>query len=668
MTSKKNTPVNLIIWDKDSKYDIPESTVINSEEEFEKTKWSDFDVVYILAELGWKSRTEFYGFKVAKILRLKNKLTCPIVFCSFLSELQLYNFPESKILRRPGHYFLRLPEEEPQFEEYTGIDEDLLEDINRDLFDKQEFIKNRIHDIKDILVEVESNGGMDVVDILKVELSSVKEVFCKSVSSAKWEEVENELIGKVKSVLDKDGFQPNNLFGAFNSEDIIQFIPKVEDEITPEWPHRRWQVLFIDDKENIRNQVVSFFYECNILCKPAGNAQEAFKILKEDSEKNNLISVIIADYRLYENGDSKSDKWQGLQGPQILKHIHYHPDFKKHYAYAILTLKRNAIKRHISRLQKFHIHWFNKADVLADSNHGFNLFCDRIIEIGSDAFFRKYNTPDAAVWTNGSDRVKPGLSFYYRLHVESFDYEEAEKEIVTVVLAEIENIKKNISLNDNYEYQCSLNYESSISNEVELLKKFRKNILIPRRIIWYLLNEKLKNADEIFEIFDNIKKDDDVNDSEEKKIARKKALYNIRLGISIKLIEWIKDPIKVYNPGMLSEEKSFIENQTGNFTEKRSFITVDNDYIILQNFFDSLPEVLLKGKINITFNKLINNTNNVDTDEIKDCIAIIDSKIKVNERIKEEMRNELRFFYSSKDLYNKINNQNIKEILKKVKF
>lgn len=122
MTSKIQTPKKLT-WDKDSKFDIPESTVVNSEEKFVKTKWSDFDIIFILAELGWRgrSRTEFYGFELAKVLRLENKLTCPIVFCSFLSEAQLNNIPESKILRRPGHYFVRLPDEKPQLENMWGL-------------------------------------------------------------------------------------------------------------------------------------------------------------------------------------------------------------------------------------------------------------------------------------------------------------------------------------------------------------------------------------------------------------------------------------------------------------------------------------------------------------------------------------------------------------------
>lgn len=666
MTSKNQTPKSLIIWDKDSKFDIPESTVVNSEEKFEKTKWSDFDVIFILAELGWRSRTEFYGFTVAKILRLEKKLTCPIIFCSFMENFNRKDFPDSKILGRPGHYFLRLPDQKPQFEKYLGIDEDMLEDINGNLFDKKQFIQDTVHDINAELVKTARKNPDDVEGVLIEKLISVKEIVISETSQNTWNEIEKELTQNVREVIGKKDFSAEKLINAISSDEIIKYIPDEDDNIPRNWTKKRWRVMFIDDEEQTQKQLKELFEKREIECETAGNANKAFEILKKDAENDNSIAVIISDYRLYENGDSESGKWQDLQGPQLLKHIHYHPDFKKHYAYAVLTAKRNAIKRHISKPEKFHIHWFNKADVLADGNHGFNLFCSRLIEIGNEAFFRKYETPDSAIWTHGNDRVKPGLSFYYRLHVESFDYEEAEKKMVAVVLTEIENIKNNKPLNDNYEYQCSLNYESSNGNEVELLKKFRKNILIPRRIIWYFLNEKLKNADEIFEIFDSRKQED--YDSEKKKLARKKALYNTQLGISIKLIEWIDDLKKVYNSGMLTEETSFIKNQRKNFSKKRSFITIDNDYIILKDFFDSLPEVLLKKQVLITFNKLINQSKVVDAKEVEECITIIEDKLKKYDSLKVEFTKEMRLFYSNGELYNKLNNENFRKILKKLNF
>jgi len=489
MTSKKQPPKSLIIWDKDSKYDIPESEVIKSEEEFEKIQKFDFDVIFILAELSWRSRTEFYGFTVAKILRLENKLTCPIVFCSFLSETQLYNFPESKILRRPGHYFVRLPDEKPQFENYIGIDEDMVEDINGNLFDNHQSIRDIVHNIPSILIKTVKTGGdrvfENVLSVLEIQLTPIKEILLRIKPDIDFLKIENSIKKEVKEIIDKKDFKAENLYDFIDSSVFTKLIPKDENEDNPVWIKRRWQVLFIDDELETRNTVVELFRIKEIFCHPADSAQDAFEILKKDSQNANLISVIISDYRLYLNGDSNFDLWQDLQGPQILKQIHYNPDFKKHYAYVILTQKSSKIRNQISKSHKFYILYFNKKDVLADVNHGFNIFCQRIIEIGSEAFLRKFDTPDSAVWTHGSDRVKPGLSFYYRLHVESFDYEQAEKDIITVSLAEIENIKKNISLNANYEYQCSLILESSYRNENELLKKFRKNILIPRRINWY---------------------------------------------------------------------------------------------------------------------------------------------------------------------------------------
>lgn len=650
MTTKEHKAKSLIVWDKGSKFEIPgkDFLLINSENELRKIRWQEIDVVYILAELGsgWRIRTEFYGFAVAKKLRLDNKLRCPIVFCSFLSKLQLYNFPESTILRRPGHYFLRLPEEKPQFERYLGIDEDMLEDINGDLFDKQEFIQNRIHDIKDILVEKASNDRIDVLDILKVELIPVKEVFCKSISAKKWDNVENELIDKVKSVLDKDGFQPYNLFCAFNSEDITRFFPKDEHVTSPEWPHRRWQVLFIDDKENIRNQVKALFAERNIACISAKNADEAFDKLKEDAENDNLISVVISDYRLYENGDSESDTWQELQGPQILKHIHYHPDFKKHYAYAILTAKRNALKRHISKPEKFHIHWFNKSDVLADGNHGFNLFFSRIIEIGSEAFFRKFSTPQTNVWIEGIEkRVFPNLTYFYRLHLESFDYHESENEINRIANSNIEYLISEKKLKDSFNFQGALILKSSHSNERELITNFRKNILIPRRIFYVLACDLNYSIIDIIGFFG-------------KNEGQITSIFNTSLGISLTDLDNAKNPNIIFYPGLLNEETQFIKSFKN---EEVKIESKQRDYNLLYEFFDDMSYEFNLNSIKSLVEKFEKNLS-VTLSEIEKCVNELVFQTGKNPAYKEKFKNKMGRFFKHPDCYSMLSDTLKKQI------
>jgi len=542
MTSKKQSSKSLVIWDKESKLEIPGSTFIKSEEEFEKTKWSDFDVVYILAELGWKSRTEFYGFKVAKKLRLEKKLTCPIVFCSFLSETQLYYFSEYKILRRPGHYFVRLPVEKLE-EKYEGIDEDLLEDINGDLFDTQQFIREIVHNIPDALIKVietEGNNNLDnILSVLKNRLEPIKKLFSSKGLSDKFAIIKNKIYKKTKETINQPGFECNLI----DSNDFLELIPQEEHEDITDWVKKRWQVLFIDDEKLTGEKMARFFKKREITCHTAVSATEAFEELQKDAKDKTLISVIISDYRLYENGDSdsSSNKWQKMQGLQILKHIYDEPEFKNHYAYVMFTQKGSVIKTQITKHQKFQMLWFNKRDVLGGGDHSFNIFCNRIIEIGDKAYDRMHSIPLAKVWTVGSNRVQPGLDFYYRLHTDT-DYEKEEKEINETVLTEIQFIleckKRKEKLKDHYDFQCNLSYDKE--DQVELLKKFRTNILIPRRIFWLLLLCHKKDENDIIDIFNKAE-------------SQKASIFNTTLGLS-----GFKNK-KIAMSSMLYEEKKLYE-------------------------------------------------------------------------------------------------------------
>ena len=539
MTSKNQTPKSLIIWDKDSKFDITESTVVNSEQKFEKTKWSDFDVIFILAELGWRSRTEFYGFTVAKILRLEKKLTCPIIFCSFMENFNRKEFPDSKILGRPGHYFLRLPDQKPQFEKYLRIDEDLLEDINGDLFDTQQFIRNIVHDIPGALRKridkKEIKNPEKVFIVLKNLLKPIRELFSAKGLSRNFDSIEKKICTTIENTINQSGFEYNLI----DSNDFLQLITPDEHEDIKDWVERKWQVLFIDDEKLTGEKMARFFKERKITCHTAVSATNAFEILKEDAKDRTLISVIISDYRLYENGDSDSDsrKWQKMQGLQILKHVYYESDFKNHYAYVMFTQKGSVIKTQITKQQKFQILWFNKRDVLGGGDHSFNIFCNRIIEIGDKAYDRMHPIPRSKVWKTGSTRVKPGLDFYYRLHKDN-DYEKEEIEINKTVLSEIEFILNSNRLKYDYYFQCELKY--NLQDQAELLKKFRTNILIPRRIFWLLFHCYEKDENDIIEIFNKAE-------------SQKTSIFNTSLGLS-----GFKNK-KIAMSSMLYEEKKFCE-------------------------------------------------------------------------------------------------------------
>ena len=531
MRKKEHIAKSLIIWDEDSKFELSGegSSVIMSENDFEKTThitFRDFSVIFILVELGWKSRTEFYGFTVAKILRLRYKLTCPIVFCSFLSEQQLYCFDDSVILRRPGHYFLRLPDDKPK-EKYDCIDQDLLEDINEALFDPKKFIGEIVHSIPEALIKVvETEGNHNpekALTVLENLLNPIKELFSSKGLNENFEAIENDLYKKLRETLKKPDFETYQLYRIIDSRNFSDSLPNNGNEDKPVWEPRTWQVLFIDDEKATCKKIKRLFETRKIKCHTADSASSAFDELKKDANGKNFISVIISDYRLFENGDSRADKWQKMQGLQILKHIYYDSDFKNYYSYVIFTQKGSIIKNEITKRQKFPMLWFNKGDVLGGGDHSFNIFCNRIIEIGEEAFNRNRPTPQTKTWTSGNSKVRPGLAFYYKLHLDSDDYQKSEDSMNAYVKSEIDYYKNSNKsepkIEGSYIFQCTLEYLGDKRNERELLEKFRTNILVPRRIFWLLLLHYKQKGDDIIKIFN-------------KQPNEKSTIFNTSLGLT----------------------------------------------------------------------------------------------------------------------------------------
>ena len=136
--------------------------------------------------------------------------------------------------------------------------------------------------------------------------------------------------------------------------------------------------------------------------------------------------------------------------------------------------------------------------------------------------------------------------------------------------------------------------------------------------------------------------------------------------------EWIKDPKKVFNPGILFEERKFIEKYTESHVEiKGSFIACQNDYSILRNFFIDIgeTEILLINSTLKAYNILFNDRQKqVDINLISKSVEEIKGKIRNNESLKIILHNSLIDFYKNPLRYENLNNQKLKEILKKSNF
>lgn len=623
---------NCIIWESSTHYSIlhlgnTSVIVIKDKLIFDQTKFSEFAIIFILAELKWegKKRTDFFGLELVKQLRTIHKVTCPIVVCSFMKEFKKHEF-----FKAPGHYLLRLPDLPLPLDQYQGIDEELLHDINIHLFDPEGAFHTLMHDLENKLENLaRTTPDKDSLIATLNETLDSKFSEAENVIEPEKRAEYHSIKERIKSELSEEiganvGYAENNrirkLIGEKYKPLLYDLLPvKLNDNQQQDFPPKRWQVLFVDDVESTCHEVKAKFAQRGINCLTACSGEETISILKEDTAKRNRIAMVISDFRLYENGD-ETGKWQAMQGYQLLKHLHANDEFP-HYAYAVLTSKKGTILDKIKQKSKFPVLWFYKSDVLSNDT-AFNLFYQRICEVASDSFMKKQNLPTAAIWGKGlKGRIEPGFNHYYKLHLESMDYEDSVIEINQQALDNIQFVKENGnegSLKDTISYQISLrmNEKTDIS---ENLQKFRESILLCRRI-YFGLNFFLRlSPSEIYRIF----KTETISKDEE---GMRKALFNTTWGISS------KDDFTHQNTyqkrfEILREEMEFLNLYKDEYQIISDPLELNDDLEFMKDFFDTLQDEFTELTEIIILAEKFRDSKVVQNDEFKKTLSKIKTKL-----------------------------------------
>ncbi len=647
---KQSPATQIVIWENNSPL-ITGACTIKNQVEFNDFDFSSAEIVYILAELKWdgKKRTGFYGFQIAKELRYKYKVLCPIIFCSFMPAFDKMKYPGAEILYTPGHYLLQLPDKPLPLENYKGIDMDTLEDINFDLLDPNNQMHNLMHD---------TNGRCpDIVQNLKTNeekkqgvrgfLSGKLEIFSQKIHPDKkrdFENIKESLFVEIDTIIDKKDFNPDMLINPLDSYRTRFYsclpVPSFED-IEINGPPKRWQVLFIDDQQYYCESVEGHFKRNNITCLTARSAEQAFGILHNDKREGNKISVIITDFRLYINGD-ESLKWQDLQGYNILKQIHADLELNSHYAFLILTYKKGTIQEQIKKRYRFPILWFNKADVLGGGNPSFNLFCQRISDVGSEAFFRKHSIPFLGGWKNaipGKVDLAFNYSHLYKFHLEDIYHDLSEYKIneLTIKYTASDEFPEGFTLQPSFK---------KFDNPIEMLNKFRSTILLYRRIFINLKYLNQKTDKQIFTFFNpkykpssqlKINKNENINSNrrdlsieeleEQQRNEYIKGLFNVNWGFQLEIEKYKQqdDLIIDHSLLLLEEEQSFLKNSGYEF---KSFELDDETEILC--FLDEISSMDLEESLKKTIIAIrtgLNHGNPVSYSEISNLFGKIHSGI-----------------------------------------
>ena len=216
---KKKTlnPINperrLFILDEETRFLIQEkesNDIISSEEEFNtlEIKSKHYIQIVIQAELNWHGHFEqdFFGFIIARELRMRHKLLCPIILMSSLPQKHFERLTKNNItyniLFGRGTGFVKIKNISDKLENIPLLTEASLTDINEMLLNLRGFIIDRLtHDMKyglskDNLNEVLNTVGAYLDSKQKTAIrwdDNLQKIYaCKN--SVEFEKIKNEFL------------------------------------------------------------------------------------------------------------------------------------------------------------------------------------------------------------------------------------------------------------------------------------------------------------------------------------------------------------------------------------------------------------------------------------------------------------------------------------------
>ncbi len=304
----------LINRDIENIFQIKSPNSVLNETDYVKTlkDHNSIKAVVILAELTWNGSkySDFYGFQIAYELRAKYKFLFPIIITSLLKQTYFENLAQNqikfKLLFGRGTAFIQIGKnmgdeinDAIQKLSLFPLSSPVLTDINEMLLNQRGFIIDKItHDLR--------------VNKSKEEIGST------------FDEISKYLDGRQASSLKLEDYK-SGLLESTNKQDNFNkikegLILKCQQELLAGAPleetvaKKKHRIVVLEDDPGFGKKIVENlkdYFEEIILKEKAREAIECI-----DADKNNSITGIITDWRLYEDY-SKKTYWQ-LQGYEVL--------------------------------------------------------------------------------------------------------------------------------------------------------------------------------------------------------------------------------------------------------------------------------------------------------------------------------------------------------------
>lgn len=490
-----------VLWDDDTTAKILREKfsadhVICSAEELKNAKLDSAEGIVILCELKWDENgiesqpSMFSGIEIAKhYLRATKRLRSPILFVSLLPHLFFEAHQKYMIINAIGHDFLQL--ETFQWDIWCDkfgngklypLNNIQFSDIVTNMCSLRGLIGQITHNAKTKINKLEINAESDVEskinDVYQILDESLNEICFLMNNRPDTLRLRSEIIERFNKEIrfHKDFSGAMNFLRTYE-EKLLRLDKETHNIVAPERVEHSWKALFLDDEPDSMSQILNELKKNGINVEICLNYTEAKRVIQEDEKSGNVITVVIADYRLFEQGTMQQ---QPKQGYDFLLWISRRDHFS-----GLVALSGLNTQFLLDTFRNFNVRVEVYAkDDLRSSVQARQDFAENIIRLGDENYQAVLSKPQTGKWNK---ELKP----FYVTHRREADYGKAERQISEEARSYILHVKHILAdvKNSNSLQFPGLSQIKIPSRVFKEIKDFRKLLLARRIAIWLLFYE-----------------------------------------------------------------------------------------------------------------------------------------------------------------------------------
>lgn len=416
----------------------------------------------------------------------------PVIFTSNHKLDDFLSKPNNKILRAIGHDFLRLPYTDEDIENIEShispLNDIQLQDIIINFCQLKSAVRDGFHVFKGNLREIMGKPFPDNEkhDLLISEFEKYRKELLREVCDYK------ALIDEFNRII--SFYEPSDISSiekilSIQEESLACFLPDDDDEIEQARNKSiHWKILFLDDKPDELQKIFSLLEERGIEYEIATSCQSAKQIISNDHM--NRITVVVSDYRLYDNNDDHLvPRMQQEQGYDLIMWL---CNQVRYNALVALSGLSKWFLFDSFRKQNISVKVYSKNGLLGG---GTSLFVDDLEYLGTQYDDIVSNQPQASLWKKpklkkNGDIESHELNKYYIYHRNCKDYLAKENEINRIAeqLAREAEFAMDKSANFNFGATLSISKGCTTTMKGDPLKEYSifSKKLLQRRVFYYL--------------------------------------------------------------------------------------------------------------------------------------------------------------------------------------